>query len=263
MVGDAPRSPLCSLAVAPRTRGLGVGQGEPALGHPGHVGLVLLGVQAGQVAQGEEGFALQVVGSQHIVVKHGQQQTGPLLPALLGGDQAAGAGQASSHPNLPYPTGSHSPTLTQTPQSSRPPPSTAPHPAGCLGDPLGCSDPRSDPRPLPGAAAPRQRPRWVPAPTYKSKASSKRGCSSFFLHCVLRATTSGNSCRGSRVSCTKGSLEPGGVQTSASPLPWPLCPGMNPNRGSGTLGWLQGGQGSLSTAPSPARAPGASLSLPA
>lgn len=56
---------------------------------------------------------------------------------------------------------------------------------------------------------------WAPNPTYKSKASSKSGCSSFLLHWVVRATTSGNSCRGSKVSWTKGSLEPGGVQTSA------------------------------------------------
>lgn len=56
-------------------------------------------------------------------------------------------------------------------------------------------------------------------PTYNSKASSKRGCSSFLLHCVVRATTSGNSCRGSRVSWTKGSLEPGGVQTSTPSFP--------------------------------------------
>lgn len=67
-------------------------------------------------------------------------------------------------------------------------------------------------------------PWWVSASTYKSKASSKRGCSSFLLHWVVRATTSGNSCRGSRVSWTKGSLEPGGVQTSA-PSPGPSAPG--------------------------------------
>lgn len=102
MVGDAPHSPLRTLqglspAVAPRTPGLGVGEGEPGLGHPSHVSLVLLGVEAGQVAQGEEGFALQVVGPQHVVVKHGQQQTGPLLPALLRGDQAAGAQEAGDH----------------------------------------------------------------------------------------------------------------------------------------------------------------------
>lgn len=88
------------------------------------------------------------------------------------------------------------------------------------------------------------------APTYNSKASSKRGCSSFFLHWVVRATTSGNSCRGSRVSCTKGSLEPGGVQTSA-PSPAPL-PRSEPNRGGlDTLGRLQGGSGQPHHNPQP------------
>lgn len=102
-MGDAPT--LCPLrpAGAPRTRELGVGQGDSGLGHPAHVSLVLLAVQAGQAAQGEEGFALQVVGAQHIVVKHGEQQAGPLLPAFLGGDQAAGqGGQGLSHPNPPW-----------------------------------------------------------------------------------------------------------------------------------------------------------------
>lgn len=65
-------------------------EGEAGLGHPSRVSLVLVGVEAGQVTEGEEGFALQVVGPQRVVVKHGQQQAGPLLPALLGGDQAVG-----------------------------------------------------------------------------------------------------------------------------------------------------------------------------
>lgn len=124
MVGDAPHGSLptlqgLSLAVAPRTRGLGVGEGEPGLGHPAHVSLVLLGVEPGQVAQGEEGFSLQVVGSQHVVVKHGQQQTGPLLPALLGGDQAAGARGAGDH-RIPPPLSQLS-VLHGHPQPQTPP----------------------------------------------------------------------------------------------------------------------------------------------
>lgn len=75
----------------------------------------------------------------------------------------------------------------------------------------------------------------MPSPTYNSKASSKRGCSSFLLHWVLRATTSGNSCRGSRVSCTKGSLEPGGVQPSAPCLRG--GPGHHPEHLALQRGW--------------------------
>lgn len=86
---------------------------------------------------------------------------------------------------------------------------------------------------------------WAPNPTYKSKASSKSGCSSFLLHWVVRATTSGNSCRGSKVSWTKGSLEPGGVQTSA-----PSCWGS----------W--GGFRASSRAASPAHGPGRQLEHP-
>lgn len=127
MVGHAPHSPHPAWAqLAPHTRGLGVCEGQPGLGHPSHVSLVLFSVEAGQVAQGEESFTLQVVGPQHVVVKHGQQQTGPLLPALLRGDQAEGS-RGSSHPtplapghSLPRSMGSHSSTLTQTPQSSGP-----------------------------------------------------------------------------------------------------------------------------------------------
>lgn len=72
------------------TAGFRVGEGEARLGHPSRVGLVLIGIQARQVAQGEEGLSLQVVGPQGVVVEDGEQQTGPVLAALLGGDEAAG-----------------------------------------------------------------------------------------------------------------------------------------------------------------------------
>lgn len=86
------------------TGGFGVGEGEASLGHPCCVSLVLLGTQARQVAEGEESFTLQVVGPQRVVVKHSQQQTGPLLLALLRGDQAAGGGMwetTTCHPLHP------------------------------------------------------------------------------------------------------------------------------------------------------------------
>lgn len=113
MVGDAHRGPFPTAwgwwgarwgsapAAAPRTGGFGVGEGEAGLGHPSHVNLVLVGIKAGQAAEGEESFALQVVGAQRVIVEHGQQQAGPLLPALLGGDQAVRRGDEgtiTSHP---------------------------------------------------------------------------------------------------------------------------------------------------------------------
>lgn len=96
-----------SLAVAPRTSGFGVREGEAGLGHPSCISQVLIGVEARQVAEGKEGFTLQVIGPQHVVVQHGQEQAGTLLPALLGGDQAAGrwdAGTITSQ-NLTFPPG--------------------------------------------------------------------------------------------------------------------------------------------------------------
>lgn len=93
-----------SSAAAARTGGSGVGEREAGLGHPSCVRGLLLAVEAGQVPEGEEGFALQVVGPQRVVVEHGEQQAGPLLPALLSGDQAAeGATRTIPSPRIPPP----------------------------------------------------------------------------------------------------------------------------------------------------------------